>query len=54
MYRFIKGAPWSKKKLKERETAKEAVEILTNRVFWCHGGDLNSRPPAYETSALTS
>lgn len=22
--------------------------------FWCQGGDLNSRPPAYETSALTS
>lgn len=22
--------------------------------LWCQGGDLNSRPPAYETSALTS
>lgn len=21
---------------------------------WCQGGDLNSRPPAYETSALAS
>ena len=30
------------------------VENPYFRAYWCHGGDLNSRPPAYETSALTS
>ena len=30
------------------------VENSYFRACWCHGGDLNSRPPAYETSALTS
>lgn len=46
---------------KKKEIRKNIIEILKNhwkmfflKVRWCQGGDLNSRPPAYETSALAS
>lgn len=31
------------------------IDLQKDDMFvWCQRGDLNSRPPAYETSALTS
>ena len=50
---FLSNAPLLKEILKKGKDRNKPFQYL-NRVFWCQERDLNSRPPAYETSALTS
>ena len=55
MYRFLSKAYHSlRKNSKKGKLQKRRFKYRKIGHLWCHGGDLNSRPPAYETSALTS